>query len=282
MSGRRRQCLQDNLVIISTQTPRRLGLTDITMDLVFQDSQAREDSRDPFLPGSTNVYIEQETDFDFEHGLAVEFCEIAEDNITENENRVQDSSFSVKVLPLERTHAMGKPIECDICKKTFARNSALTVHRRTHTGEKPFECDICKKNYTCKSALSIHRRTHTGEKPFECDICNKAYTCRSALSVHSRTHTGEKPYEYRVCQKQFTTSSDFFKHHQRKHTGELFQCQVCEKRFTFSSDFSKHQRKHTGEQFPCQVCENDSQLITFYLGTKESIMRRNLLNVTHV
>ena len=149
-----------------------------------------------------------------------------------------------------------KPLECEVCKKSFLHKSTLTNHLRTHTGEKPFECEVCKKSFGRKWLLSVHLGRHTGEKPFKCGVCKKSFVQKSNLTKRLITHTGEKPYQCEVCKKSFVQKSNLTKH-LRTHTGEKpYQCEVCKKSFVQKSNLTKHLRTHTGEKpFKCEVCK---------------------------
>ena len=78
---------------------------------------------------------------------------------------------------------------CDICGRTCASKSHLTVHGRFHNGEKPFSCDKCEKSFSVKSSLTKHKLTHLSDNCLTCKICNKIFSRKKILLAHMRTHT---------------------------------------------------------------------------------------------
>ena len=59
-----------------------------------------------------------------------------------------------------------------------------------YVGEKPFRCEICQKSFSRESDLKVHAIVHQDEKPFKCDQCSKSFTRFSTLKEHIRIHTG--------------------------------------------------------------------------------------------
>ncbi|XP_071454435.1 zinc finger protein 233-like [Hetaerina americana] len=105
------------------------------------------------------------------------------------------------------THTEERPHRCEICSRTFTRNSYLKRHLLTHTGEKIHKCDLCSKSHKCEIcsrafALSFnlkrHLLTHTGEKPYQCEVCSKGFAWNSNLIIHLLTHTGEKRHKVKT------------------------------------------------------------------------------------
>ncbi|KAH8369374.1 hypothetical protein KR009_009227 [Drosophila setifemur] len=52
-----------------------------------------------------------------------------------------------------------KKLVCNICRRSFKRNSNLTVHKRTHFPK----CSYCKKGFSSKKQLTKHMRGHCGD-----------------------------------------------------------------------------------------------------------------------
>ncbi|XP_047506041.1 zinc finger protein 678-like [Pieris napi] len=96
---------------------------------------------------------------------------------------------------------------CDICGKSFRKNSFLTIHKRIHNGEVPFKCNECDKVFSNKTNLQMHERWHSDERPFICSDCGKGFKVKTALDRHFRCHTGERPYKCKVCGKAFAQSN---------------------------------------------------------------------------
>uniref|UniRef100_A0A8C3WHH6 Zinc finger and SCAN domain-containing protein 20 n=1 Tax=Catagonus wagneri TaxID=51154 RepID=A0A8C3WHH6_9CETA len=123
-----------------------------------------------------------------------------------------------KLIDQQGLYLAEKPYKCDMCVKSFSRNSQLIAHQRIHTGEKPYKCLECGRSFSDRSNFNTHQRIHTGEKPYRCLECGKSFSDHSNLITHQRTHTRVKPYKCEECWESFTQSSDLLKH-QRIHLG---------------------------------------------------------------
>jgi len=51
-----------------------------------------------------------------------------------------------------------KPVQCDICLKTFSSSGYLSQHKRIHSGDKPYTCVKCNVAFTFKSNLRAHQK----------------------------------------------------------------------------------------------------------------------------
>ena len=107
-----------------------------------------------------------------------------------------------------------KSYECDICDKTFIKNSTLTV--QNCAGEKPYECVACKMTFSSSGSLNVNKKVHTGEKPFSCYVCQKSYTHKTASNMHNKTtahitRMKSKNTNILISQPSFVDHNEFIK-----------------------------------------------------------------------
>ena len=171
-----------------------------------------------------------------------------------------------------RTCAGAKPLENDLCDKSFIdscllfehqRNESfrqsreLSAHKRTSSDGNSYSCDQCHKSLRTPRNLSRHnKRTHTGDKPYICTLCSKSFSSSSELVIHKRTHISEKPYRCDQCDKSFSVSGNLVRH-KRTQTGEKpYSCDRCNKSFGRSWSLKDHRRTHTAEKpYSCDQCD---------------------------
>jgi uncharacterized Zn-finger protein len=75
----------------------------------------------------------------------------------------------------------GRPYQCHLCTRAFARKHDLQRHIRVHTGDKPFSCPCCKKAFARTDALKRHLRVED--------------QCRASREVQTMKETGRRRYK---------------------------------------------------------------------------------------
>ena len=68
---------------------------------------------------------------------------------------------------LEQNIYEEKTFRCDICSKSFKKNSSLKQHILSVHGGKTFKCEICPPNFTHKRYLKIHNKSVHGQKKIQ-------------------------------------------------------------------------------------------------------------------
>ena len=78
---------------------------------------------------------------------------------------------------------MPNRISCDMCPKTFASRSGLSLHKQIHSGVKKYICPQCE-SFSHNAHLKTHILIHSEEKPRNCPQCNFSCNQSANLKVH--------------------------------------------------------------------------------------------------
>ncbi|XP_044731255.1 zinc finger protein 883-like [Chrysoperla carnea] len=183
------------------------------------------------------------------------------------------SKQNALTLHVKYEHEGAKPLECEVCKKTFLTKNFLVRHQIIHSGVKEHECPNCKKRFISKPALKTHMLTHTGEKPYECKECHAKFAAKETLNRHVRTHTNNKPHECNFCGRRFIQLVQL-RAHLFYHTGQFgYECEHCGKTFNRRLRLTIHMKYvHEGEPpMKCTHCDK-----TFI--RKEDLARHTMIH----
>ncbi|XP_058832077.1 zinc finger protein 665-like [Topomyia yanbarensis] len=163
-------------------------------------------------------------------------------------------------------HPMEVPLECDICKATFASTVALRAHQREHQRVILYNCPNCSETYNSQLLLETHmKEVHADCKNHVCYMCGSGYPTRKQLVSHLGRHRNPQrktnsnmPGNYMcdICGKEFNFRITLKRHVYNFHDHDRkFQCEVCEKTLVSAEGLKLHMRSHSEDQLVmCELC----------------------------
>ena len=130
-------------------------------------------------------------------------------------------------------------VDCEMCDKKFATQTALDKHMYTHKDLR-FICEDCGQSFPFKSRLEQHRITHQADPGFMCKQkgCDHSFKNRGDLNRHINSHDDVwykcDSYPYKNKDKR---NRDFhMRIHQEQGVGlECYNCEKCGKAMRFSA-----------------------------------------------
>lgn len=121
---------------------------------------------------------------------------------------------------INRSHAKGEEVTCDLCGRVSTSRIAHKQHIRAVHTEKKFQCTLCEVKTLTKKALDSHMDIHNQRRDFVCPQCGKAFYRKYVLNIHLRTHSGETPYKCHVCSEAFVHRRVYVMHMKKHHPDE--------------------------------------------------------------
>ena len=161
------------------------------------------------------------------------------------------SNSACKSLKSART------IRCKICIYSFGSIKELNEHHRKD--HRIVDCELCDKKFATQSALDKHMYLHK-ELRFVCEDCGQSFPFKSTLEQHQTTHQTKHNFmcKHKGCSRGFKNKGDFNRH-MHSHEDIWFKCDSCpyknkDKR-NRDSHMRTHQEKGIGlERYHCEHC----------------------------
>ncbi|XP_012283811.1 PR domain zinc finger protein 10 isoform X2 [Orussus abietinus] len=143
-----------------------------------------------------------------------------------------------------------KPLPCEICRKRFMNNSALSCHLKTHRDKQVFECPMCRQLFDQVLMLKDHIETHRNDdETFTCPYCLRSFVKYSVIRKHIRAHHCERKHTCQLCANRFPTVDKLRMHMLRHSDYREFHCANCGKQFKRKDKLKEHMtRMHNSDR----------------------------------
>ncbi|KAJ0169301.1 hypothetical protein K1T71_015185 [Dendrolimus kikuchii] len=163
-----------------------------------------------------------------------------------------------------RVHAIKREYSCELCRKTFKRQSRLESHMAGHeaaVARRLAYCSICdiqyKNIYVYRSHLG--NSVHHAETLYPCSECDKKFASKVYRTNHYNFyHLQKTKYKCDLCNK-LLISAWRLKNHKQKYHGltrpREHSCNLCDKKFFTLATLRGHVLTHSKERsFMCEDC----------------------------
>ena len=149
-------------------------------------------------------------------------------------------------------HGGIRPYCCNLCDKSYFKQSQLRTHLTIKHLEVQHVCSFCDKIFKQKCHLDRHiyvKHQDRSEKSLEshkCDICEEYETpFKDRMHVHKARHKTDREISCDICGKMVARYN--MKKHMKFVHGEIVirhKCDLCEKDFKMKDTLNAHKKRH--------------------------------------
>ncbi|KAG7310159.1 hypothetical protein JYU34_004712 [Plutella xylostella] len=171
-------------------------------------------------------------------------------------------------------HVIKDRFKCNICSKTFSKQSVLNEHEQS---KHRFKCrPPCNKEFSSKKELQLHQIIHKDSgPPYACYKCEDTINSVDICEKHVDQHA-VLTYSCPICNETFSDKAAAGQHLTKHFAGETLQesstehkhrdsasialggilCNLCGENYNNKSDFDLHYDEEHGEEviYSCNVC----------------------------
>ena len=188
-----------------------------------------------------------------------------------NDNTVSNVETASSSLPVETPSSKAArksskstcTIRCKIRIDSFGSIKELNDHHRKDHGI--VDCELCDKKFATQSALDKHMYLHK-ELRFVCEDCGQSFPFKSRLEQHQTTHQTKHNFmcKHKGCSRGFKNKGDFNRH-MHSHDDIWFKCDSCPYKNKDKRNRDSHMRTHQekGIGLECYHCEHCGKAMWF-------------------